>query len=126
MIKKIFKKDIFRPIEGVIKADNLSEETIFQEVDEYVITKEIHKRLDEFFSEYSSTLNLPTSNIGCWISGHFGSGKSHLLKILSYILSSDEKYDKLIKELFLTKIDDSDFELKRNIEKALQTPSETI
>ena len=39
MIKNLFKKDIFRPIEGVIKADNLSEEAIFQEVDEYVITK---------------------------------------------------------------------------------------
>ena len=126
MIKNLFKKDIFRPIEGVIKADNLSEEAVFQEVDEYVITKEIHKRLDEFFSEYSSTLGHPTSNIGCWISGHFGSGKSHLLKILSYILSSDEKYDKLIKELFLTKIDESDFELKRNIEKALNSPSETV
>ena len=126
MIKNLFKKDIFRPIEGVIKADNLSEEAVFQEVDEYVITKEIHKRFDEFFSEYSSTIGHFTSNIGCWISGHFGSGKSHLLKILSYILSSDEKYDKLIKELFLTKIDDSDFELKRNIEKALNSPSETI
>ena len=126
MIKNLFKKDIFRPIEGVIKADNLSEEAVFQEVDEYVITKEIHKRFDEFFSEYSSTIGHLTSNIGCWISGHFGSGKSHLLKILSYILSSDEKYDKLIKELFLTKIDDSDFELKRNIEKALNSPSETI
>ena len=126
MIKNLFKKDVFRPIEGVIKADNLSEDAVFQEVDEYVITKEIHKRLDDFFSEYSSTISHSTSNIGCWISGHFGSGKSHLLKILSYILSSDEKYDKLIKELFLTKIDDSDFELKRNIEKALNSPSETI
>jgi len=126
MVKNLFKKDIFRQIEGVVKADNLSEDAVFQEVDEYVITKEIYKRLDEFFSEYSSTLSHSTSNIGCWISGHFGSGKSHLLKILSYILSSDEKYDKLIKELFLTKIDDSDFELKRNIEKALNSPSETI
>ena len=126
MIKNLFKKDIFRQIEGVIKADNLSEEAVFQEVDEYVITKEIYERFDEFFSEYSSTLGHPTSNIGCWISGHFGSGKSHLLKILSYILASDEKYDKLIKELFLTKIDDSDFELKNNIEKALNSPSETI
>ena len=126
MIKNLFKKDIFRSIEGVIKADNLSEEAVFQEVDEYVITKEIHKRLDDFFSEYSSSLSHSTSNIGCWISGHFGSGKSHLLKIISYILSSDEKYDKLIKELFLTKIDESDFELKRNIEKALNSSSETI
>ncbi|WP_456470437.1 BREX system P-loop protein BrxC [Caminibacter sp.] len=126
MIKNLFKKDINRNIEGVIKADNLSEDAVFQEVDEYVITKEIHKRLDEFFSEYSFALGQPTQNIGCWISGHFGSGKSHLLKILSYILSSDEKYDKLIKELFLTKIDDSDFELKSNIEKALNSPSETI
>ncbi len=126
MIKNLFKKDIYRTIEGVIKADNLSEEAVFQEVDEYVITKEIHKELDKFFSEYSSTIGKPTQSIGCWISGHFGSGKSHLLKILSYILSSDEKYDKLIKELFITKIDEDDFELKNSIKKALNSHSETI
>ena len=126
MIEKLFKKDIHRNIEGVIKADNLTDEAIFQEVDEYVITNDLNKKLDEFFSEYSGTIGKNTQNVGVWISGHFGSGKSHLLKILSYILTNERKHSDLIGEVFLTKIDADDFELKNNIEKALVSPSQTI
>ena len=126
MIEKLFKKDIHRDIEGVIKADNLTDEAVFQEVDEYVITNDLNKKLDEFFEEYSTTVGKNTQNVGVWISGHFGSGKSHLLKILSYILTNRREHSDLIGELFLEKIDTDDFELKNNIEKALATPSETI
>ena len=126
MIAKLFKKDIHRNIEGVVKADNLSDDAVFQEVDEYVITRDLNQKLDDFFSEYSSTLGKSTQNIGVWISGHFGSGKSHLLKILSYILTNKREYSDLIGENFLEKIDADDFELKANIQKALASPSETI
>ena len=126
MIEKLFKKDIHRNIEGVIKADNLTDEAIFQEVDEYVITNDLNKKLDEFFGEYSPSIGKETQNIGVWISGHFGSGKSHLLKVLSYILTNERRHSDLIGELFLEKIDADDFELKSNIEKALNTPSQTI
>jgi len=126
VIEKLFKKDIHRNIEGVIKADNLTDEAIFQEVDEYVITNDLNKKFDDFFAEYSSSIGKDTQNVGVWISGHFGSGKSHLLKILSYILTNERKHSDLIGELFVEKIDPDDFELKSNIEKALKAPSETI
>jgi len=126
MIGKLFKKDIHRNIEGVVKADNTTDEAVFNEVDEYVITNDLNKKLDEFFAEYSTTIGKSTQNIGVWISGHFGSGKSHLLKILSYILTNKREHSDLIGELFLEKIDTDDFELKANIQKALVTPSETI
>ena len=126
MIGTLFKKDIHRNIEGVIKADNLSDEAIFQEVDEYVVTNDLNRKFDEFFAEYSTTIGKTTQNIGVWISGHFGSGKSHLLKILSYILTDERKHSDLIGELFLEKIDEDDFELRANIEKALRSPSQTI
>jgi len=124
VIKNLFKKDIYRNIEGVIKADNLTDEAIFQEVDEYVITNELHQKLEDFFDEYSGSIGMSTSNVGVWISGHFGSGKSHLLKILSYILTNQRQHSDLIGELFLEKTDD--FELKNNIQKALDNPSQTI
>jgi len=126
VIEKLFKKDIHRNIEGVVKADNTTDEAVFNEVDEYVITNDLNKKLDDFFEEYSTTIGTNTQNIGVWISGHFGSGKSHLLKILSYILTNKRKHSDLIGELFLEKIDADDFELKSNIQKALATPSETI
>ena len=46
MIEKLFKKDIHRNIEGVVKADNLTDDAVFKEVDEYVITNDLNKKLD--------------------------------------------------------------------------------
>lgn len=114
-LQEIFQKDIYRHIEGVIKADD--ETNIIQEVEEYVITREIQEKLDHFFSVYSGSIEAlkSTSEIGVWISGFFGSGKSHLLKMLSYILENRELNGKRIGELFLEKIDESDFELRANI-----------
>jgi len=125
VIKNVFKKDIKRTIEGVIKADNLNDDSVFQEVDEYVITNDLSKKLDEFFEIYSSTIGKPTESIGVWISGFFGSGKSHLLKILSYILSNHRIHSDVIGELFIEKIKE-DFELKNNIQKALKIPAYAI
>ena len=124
MIKTLFKKDIYRNIEGVIKADNLSPDAIKQEVEEYVVTKELDRKLDIFFQEYAGSIGRPTQNVGVWISGFFGSGKSHLLKILSYILANRKLYEKPVGEIFMEKIED--FELKNNIEKAISIPCDTI
>lgn len=106
---EIFKKNYGRNIETVIKADD--REHIFQEVDEYVITKDVSKKLANFFEEYKSSN--PTTN-GVWISGFFGSGKSHLLKILSYILENKSFDHYHLGELFAEKITD-DFKLKSDI-----------
>ena len=126
MIRDIFKKDIGRKIEGVIKADILDDESVFNEVDEYVVTDELNKKFDTFFDTYANTIGKPTQSIGVWISGFFGSGKSHLLKILSYILSSRSVHSDIIGELFLEKIDKSDFELIGNIKKSLSIKADTL
>ena len=81
-LKEIFEKDIDRPIDSVIKADD--EESILNELEEYVITNEIERNFNRFFQEYNNY----TNKNGVWISGFFGSGKSHLLKILSLLLDN--------------------------------------
>ena len=86
IIKQVFKKDINRNIETVIKADD--REHISDEVAEYVVTDEIGKKIRDFFQAYN---DYGGAN-GVWISGFFGSGKSHLLKILSYVLEN-KKFD---------------------------------
>ena len=88
-IKNMFEKDISRDIKGVIKVGQNDEENIYQELDEYVVTNELLKHFTKFFSNYSKGVQSPTDDIGVWISGFFGSGKSHFLKILSYILDSN-------------------------------------
>ena len=85
----MFEKPIDRDIKGVIKVGQKEEENVFQELNEYVVTNELLKHFREFFSNYSKSISHTTDDIGVWISGFFGSGKSHFLKILSYILNSD-------------------------------------
>ncbi|MFN8577958.1 MAG: BREX system P-loop protein BrxC [Candidatus Sericytochromatia bacterium] len=121
-LKEIYKKDINRHIEGVIKVDDNANTN--NEVDEYVITSEVGKRLETFFEVYSSSINTNITNIGVWLSGFFGSGKSHLLKMISYILENKEIGGKKAGELFIEKVDEAF--LKANIQKALTLPTKTI
>jgi hypothetical protein len=74
LIKNLFKKDIFRPINGVVKAEELDESSVWQELDEFVITKELDKHLRKFLTAFLDTIdnkNVPaiTGKIGVWISG---------------------------------------------------------
>ena len=87
-IQNMFHDDINRQINGVIKVDQDAHDVIEQEVKEYVITKELRKHFAAFFNYYSDAFDVPTADVGVWISGFFGSGKSHFLKILSYLLEN--------------------------------------
>ncbi|KFI52300.1 BREX system P-loop protein BrxC [Bifidobacterium biavatii] len=80
--RNIFVRNIEDKIDGVIKASN--DRNLVDEVDEYVLTNEIQTNLERFLDTY----NDPSADYtnGVWISGFFGSGKSHLLKMLSHIL----------------------------------------
>lgn len=89
-LKSMFEKDIDRDIKGVIKVGQSDEENIFQELDEYVVTRELLKHFRDFFDNYEKGINGYTDKMGVWISGFFGSGKSHFLKILSYLLENKE------------------------------------
>ena len=97
-LKKYFEKPIDRSIETVIKAED--QEHIFTEVDEYIVTNDIAKKIASFFDYYN---NFNFVN-GAWISGFFGSGKSHLLKILSYVLENREYDGVYLGKLFAEKI----------------------
>lgn len=106
-MKDIFKKDIDRSINGVIKVGQLGEADITQELEEYVITRELSGYFDQFYRRYVDALGNPTDRIGVWISGFFGSGKSHFLKILSYLLDNKEVGGKTALAYFQPKVDDS-------------------
>ncbi len=91
LIKNLFERDIFRPINGVVKADQLDESSVWQELEEFVITRELDQHLRKFISWYLEAVDQEknpdsTGKMGIWISGFFGSGKSHFLKVLSYLL----------------------------------------
>ena len=103
-LKNIYIKDINREIQGVIKVDD--ETFISQELEEYVVTEELLKHFRNFFSSYNVSLTKPTENMGVWISGFFGSGKSHFLKIISYLLENKTVNGKPAVDYFDDKITD--------------------
>lgn len=92
-MKGLYAKDIFRSIDGVIKADDVSK--VASEVDEYVMTSEIRKGLSRIVDAWNQ-VDAPSN--GVWISGFFGSGKSHLLKMLSYLLGEQAGSQPLTRE----------------------------
>lgn len=124
-IRNMFAEDINRPINGVIKVDQDAADVVEQEVREYVITKELKKHFTSFFNYYSDSFDTPTADVGVWISGFFGSGKSHFLKMLSYILENKNVGDSTTVEKFREKFSDDPGTFML-IDKATKGKTETI
>ena len=120
-LEEIFLKPVDRPIEGVIKADD--DVSLYLELDEYVITNEVSKRLDSFLDAY---LNYQGAN-GVWVSGFFGSGKSHLLKMLALLLENKAIEDIKPLDVFLEKPPLNEGGIFANdLKRAVAIPSESI
>jgi energy-coupling factor transporter ATP-binding protein EcfA2 len=118
-LSTIFAKPIDRHIEGVIKADD--DAGLRQEVEEYVLTNEVAKQLENFLYAYT---NYQSAN-GVWISGFFGSGKSHLLKMLALLLENREVDGEPILDLFLPKCGDNEI-LRGDLKRAASIPARSI
>lgn len=132
-IQELFVRDIFRSINGVVKADQTDEASVWQELDEFVVTNELDRHLRDFFGWYAEAWDRikkpdPGAKIGIWISGFFGSGKSHLLKVISYLLRngthSFEKDSRKAVQFFETKIRDP--LLFADIKKAVSEETDVI
>ena len=119
LLTNIFAKPVDRPIEGVIKADDNS--SLWNEVDEYVLTNEVERRLETFLDAY----NQYEGTNGVWISGFFGCGKSHLLKMLSLLLENREVEGHVVADAFEEKLDDNSI-LKAALKRAVAIPSKSI
>jgi hypothetical protein len=105
-LEKMFDKEIDRDIKGVIKIGQDDDANVHQELEEYVVTNELSRHFSTFFDSYKKGINIYTDKIGVWISGFFGSGKSHFLKVLSYLLENKEIGGKRAVSYFDDKIDD--------------------
>ena len=117
-LQDIFARDVDRPMEGVIKADDEADLRI--ELDEYVITDEIAKRLETFLEAYNNT-----PGNGVWISGFFGSGKSHLLKMLALLMENREADGARALDIFREKLTDQPM-LRGALGRAVARPSKSI
>lgn len=120
-LNEIFLKDVTRSIEGVVKADDADHLGV--EVEEYVFTNDAAKGVAPLLEEYTNYTNAN----GVWISGFFGSGKSHLLKMLAHLLGDVEGQAfarEKVAESFLDKTDDA--MLVASLKKAAAIPAKSL
>lgn len=120
-LNEIFLKDVTRSIEGVVKADDADHLGI--EVEEYVFTNDAAKGVAPLLEEYTNYTNAN----GVWISGFFGSGKSHLLKMLAHLFGDVEGQAfprGKVSESFLGKTDDA--MLIASLKKAAAIPAKSL
>ena len=120
-IHDMFAKDIDRNINGVVKVDD---ESIRPELEEYVITRELRGHFSQLLENYAAAIDTPTDKIGVWISGFFGSGKSHFLKMMSYLLSNREVAGKRAIDYFDDKFDDA--MMAATAHRCVNVPCESI
>lgn len=123
-IQSMFQKDINRDINGVVKVAQDDEKSLHQELSEYIITKELRRHFRTFFDNYTKAIDQPTDKMGVWISGFFGSGKSHFLKMLSYLLSNKEVQGVPAIDYFKDKFDDP--MMYAQAVKCVSIPTESI
>jgi len=79
----------FQPIESVIKlAESEKKSTAIHLVQDYVISKEMEERL-KLLVFPQLQLDVPSDNKGIFIVGNYGTGKSHLMSVISSIAEDD-------------------------------------
>src|SRR5690554_2444686 len=123
-IKQLLKQDINREINGVVKVGELDEKTLEVELREYVVTREIEKHMLDFFTTFEKNSRIESTNMGVWVSGFFGSGKSHFIKMLSHLLENKDVSHKRAIDYFNEKsISDN---LKESIDECSRLDIETI
>lgn len=104
LLKNLFVYPIERYIPPVAKVDDVTEATVATELREYVVTGPIERALADFLEVYAESRTNPTDKIGVWISGFFGSGKSHFAKVLNYLLANPIVGGRTARELFIARL----------------------
>ena len=88
-IADLFETRVEDKIEPVIKVGERGDERkLAGEIGTYVVTPMIEAYLDDMLEHYTDTFLNKTTEIGIWISGYLGSGKSHFAKIVSLLVGS--------------------------------------
>lgn len=104
-VHEIFYRPINRKIDRVVKVDNNDPSVVKKELEEYILTPQLERHFSEALEAVIDTEHTPTEDVGLWVSGFFGSGKSHFMKILGHILANREFADTQAAEMFRDRIE---------------------
>src|SRR5258705_6678025 len=84
----LLNRDLSRKIEEIIQVDQADEQSVHDEITEYVATDSIRDQYHQLFKAIADAPSDPHEGIGVWVSGFFGSGKSSFAKYLGYALQN--------------------------------------
>src|SRR6516225_8016223 len=87
-IDDLLTRDLSRKIEEIIQVDQADEQSVYDEITEYIATDSIREQYHQLFKAIADAPSDPHEGIGVWISGFFGSGKSSFAKYLGYSLQN--------------------------------------
>jgi len=107
-IRDLLERDLDKKIEEIIKVNQTDEQTVYEELTEYIVTKNIR---DHYTSTLDAIAKGPQSHtkeesVGVWISGFFGSGKSSFAKNLGYVLANPTVCGRKASEVFKQQVND--------------------
>lgn len=121
-LQNIYDRDISRRINPAVVVSEMKENVISQDIEEYVFTNDVTKNIYKFLDALA---NKQEGKTGVWISGYYGSGKSHFIKYLFYCLN--QKYRELAMENFknavkeLDPLDEPNINLVNALQKKLDS-----
>jgi len=95
-IKDLFSqtRDIYRPIEKVITYSADQESRLKSEIAEYIVTDSIEEAFQDLLRKMQWSMEAGDVNeIGVWVSGFYGSGKSSFTKYLGLALDQNVKIE---------------------------------
>ena len=91
-ILTLFGRELTRPIEKVITYQNRSDAQLKAEISEYVATEHIEESFERLLTLMQTALQAGGDNeIGVWVSGFYGSGKSSFTKYFGFALDRNRK-----------------------------------
>lgn len=95
-IKDLFDpaKDIYRTIEKVITYNVAQEARLRAEITEYIVTDSIEEQFEKLLTRMQTAMDHGGGNeVGVWVSGFYGSGKSSFTKYLGLALDDRVQVD---------------------------------
>ena len=95
-IRSLFdpSKGIQRSIETVISYQASQAERLKSEIDEYIVTDSIERQLERLLENIQAAMEAGGSHeIGVWVSGFYGSGKSSFTKYLGFAFDQSVQID---------------------------------
>src|SRR6516164_9241916 len=100
IIGDLLSRPLSRKIEEIIQVDQADEQSVHDEITEYVATDRIREQYHQLFRAIAEAPSEPQEGVGVWVSGFFGSGKSSFAKYLGYALQNRPLLGTLFAELF--------------------------